>query len=71
MQSEIETKLDKIFDKLIAAVGKRSSEEYTQISAYLPKELAKDFRPICSSRKLEHSGVLEKLLTTWVAENKR
>ena len=57
------------FIELVEAEGKRHSPVYTQIFGYIPKDLASKFRKICRERKIEHSTVIEKLLSEWVETN--
>jgi hypothetical protein len=47
---------------------RRRSEEYKQVSGYVPMELARDFKSICAHEGLSQSDALEEMLYEWVAK---
>ncbi|MBW4565920.1 MAG: hypothetical protein KME32_33535 [Mojavia pulchra JT2-VF2] len=49
--------------------GKRGREDYTQISGYIPKRLAKAFRIARAAREITQSEALEEIIQEWVKRN--
>lgn len=46
---------------------RRRSDEYKQVSGYVPSTLARTFKSICAREGLSQSDVLEEILYEWVA----
>jgi hypothetical protein len=46
---------------------RRRSDEYKQVSGYVPNSLARTFKSICAREGLSQSDVLEEILYEWVA----
>ena len=46
---------------------RRRSDEYKQVSGYVPSSLARTFKSICAREGLSQSDVLEEILYEWVA----
>ncbi len=47
---------------------RRRSEEYKQVSGYVPTDLAREFKSICAREGLSQSDALEEMLYEWVAK---
>ncbi len=47
---------------------RRRSEEYKQVSGYVPMDLAREFKSICAREGLSQSDALEEMLYEWVAK---
>lgn len=47
-------------------VDKRRSPDYEQVSAYLPKPLARHFKVASTARGVERSVALEQAVTLWL-----
>ncbi|MFH7026441.1 MAG: ribbon-helix-helix protein, CopG family [Heteroscytonema crispum UTEX LB 1556] len=47
---------------------RRRSDDYKQVSGYVPVELAREFKSICAREGLSQSDVLEEMLYEWVAK---
>ncbi|MBF2063998.1 MAG: hypothetical protein IGS39_06170 [Calothrix sp. C42_A2020_038] len=45
---------------------RRRSDEYKQVSGYVPSSLARTFKSICAREGLSQSDVLEEILYEWV-----
>lgn len=50
---------------------KRSDPNYSQVSGYVPKELALRFRVACTAKEKSQSEVLEKALILWLEQNEQ
>lgn len=46
--------------------GKRGRGDYTQVSGYIPKNLAIAFKTTCAARELTQSEALENLVAEWL-----
>ena len=57
-------------EKPKSAGGRRASDEYKQINAFISKSLHKEVRHILIDKGQDLSSVIEKLLQTWVLEHK-
>lgn len=49
--------------------GKRDDPNYSQVSGYIPKELALEFRIACTSGEVTQSDALEEAIKLWLANN--
>jgi hypothetical protein len=47
---------------------RRRSEEYKQVSGYVPMDLAREFKSICAREGLSQSDALEEVLYEWIAK---
>ncbi|NJL10676.1 MAG: ribbon-helix-helix protein, CopG family [Calothrix sp. SM1_7_51] len=47
---------------------RRRSDEYKQVSGYVPQELARAFKSICAGEGMSQSDALEEMLYEWVAK---
>lgn len=47
---------------------RRRSEEYKQVSGYVPMDLAREFKSVCAREGLSQSDALEEMLYEWVAK---
>jgi hypothetical protein len=47
---------------------RRRSEEYKQVSGYVPMDLAREFKSICAREGLSQSDALEEMLYEWVTK---
>ncbi len=47
---------------------RRRSDDYKQVSGYVPVELAREFKSICAKQGFSQSEVLEEMLYEWVAK---
>jgi hypothetical protein len=47
---------------------RRRSDEYKQVSGYVPSTLARTFKSLCAREGLSQSDVLEEILYEWVAK---
>jgi hypothetical protein len=47
-------------------MSKRFDPTYSQISAYVPKELARRFKIACAEREINQSEAMEQMITTWL-----
>jgi hypothetical protein len=54
-----------------AVATKRSDPNYSQVSGYVPKELALRFRIACTAKEKSQSEVLEKALLLWLEQNEQ
>ena len=50
-------------------VDRRKSEEYRQVSAYIPKDLYRKFKSALALKELPQNEVLEKLIEQWLQES--
>ncbi len=51
-------------------VTKRDDPNYSQVSGYVPKDLARRFKIACTSKEISQSEALEEALGRWLeAEN--
>lgn len=55
----------------IAVATKRSDPNYSQVSGYVPKELALRFRVACTAKEKSQSEALEKALILWLEQNEQ
>lgn len=46
--------------------SKSKNNNYSQISGYIPKDLALKFRVTCKAEQVEISEVLENLISQWL-----
>ncbi|MDJ0619131.1 MAG: hypothetical protein QNJ63_20720 [Calothrix sp. MO_192.B10] len=49
---------------------RRRSDDYKQVSGYVPVELAREFKSICAKQGFSQSEALEEMLYEWVAKIK-
>ena len=52
-------------------VDRRKSEDYRQVSAYIPKDLYRRFKSALAFKELPQNEVLEKLIEQWLQESKQ
>lgn len=52
----------------IEMVDKRRSPNFSQITGYVPKPLATEFRVACTRLDASQSDVIEKLIRQWLEE---
>lgn len=50
---------------------KRGDPNYSQVSGYVPKELALRFRVACTAKEMSQSDALEKALMLWLEHNEQ
>lgn len=48
---------------------KRKDPNYSQVSGYVPKELALKFRVACTAKEISQSDALAKALILWLEQN--
>lgn len=53
-------------NKLLEMVDRRKSPDFTQITGYVKKQIAAEFRGLCAKYDLSHSDVIEELVEQWV-----
>lgn len=53
----------------VSVVTKRDDPNYSQVSGYVPKDLARRFRIACSSEEISQSEALEKALEQWLEKD--
>ena len=51
-------------------VTKRDDPNYAQVSGYIPKELARKFKILCTSEEISQSEALEVAVMMWLREKK-
>ncbi|HAA30993.1 MAG TPA: hypothetical protein DCE56_28925 [Cyanobacteria bacterium UBA8553] len=49
-------------------VNKRDNPNYSQVSGYVPKDLARSFRIAYTSKEINHSEALEEALKKWLED---
>ncbi|MCA1994147.1 MAG: hypothetical protein LDL41_19185 [Coleofasciculus sp. S288] len=49
-------------------VTKRDDPNYSQVSGYIPKELALRFRIACTAKEISQSEALEKAIGQWLED---
>ena len=49
-------------------VDRRRSPDFSQITGYIPKPLATDFRVACTRLEVAQSDVIEELIRKWLQE---
>jgi hypothetical protein len=49
-------------------VNKRDDPNYSQVSGYVPKDLARSFRIACTSKEINQSEALEEALKKWLED---
>jgi len=50
------------------AGGKRDDPKYSQVSGFVPKELALQFKATCTLQEITQSDALEDALRDWLAK---
>ena len=50
----------------VLVVTKRDDPNYSQVSGYVPKDLARRFRIACTSKEISQSEALEEALEQWL-----
>ena len=58
----------KQLEKDSMAGGKRDNPDYAQVSGYIPKKLALEFKAACTMRETTQSEALEKAVKTWLQQ---
>jgi hypothetical protein len=53
----------------ISVVTKRDDPNYSQVSGYVPKDLARRFRIACTSKEISQSEALEEALEKWLEDD--
>jgi hypothetical protein len=53
----------------ISVVTKRDDPNYSQVSGYVPKDLARRFRIACTSQEISQSEALEEALEKWLEDD--
>lgn len=56
------------FDNMEKVVDKRRSPDYEQVSAYLPKPLARQFKTATTAIGVERSVAMEEAITLWLSQ---
>ncbi len=69
-EQEILPKVEKQVEKPKNVRGKRGSNEYKQINAFISKDLHKEIRHILIDKDQDLSSIVEELLQTWVLKHK-
>lgn len=54
-----------VFEK---EMSKRHSPDYSQVCAYIPKQLALQFKAACTLEQTNQSTVIEELVADWLAK---
>lgn len=49
-------------------MSKRHSPDYSQVCAYIPKQLALQFKAACTLEQTNQSSVIEALVADWLAK---
>ena len=49
-------------------MSKRHSPDYSQVCAYIPKQLALQFKAACTLEQTNQSSVIEVLVADWLAK---
>lgn len=49
-------------------VTKRDDPNYAQVSGYIPKELARKFKTLCTFEEISQSEALEEAVMLWLRE---
>lgn len=47
-------------------VSKREDPNYSQLSGYIPRDIARQFKIACTSKELSHSDALEEAVLMWL-----
>ncbi len=50
----------------VSVVTKRDDPNYSQVSGYVPKDLARRFKIACTSKEISQSAALEEALEQWL-----
>ncbi len=50
----------------LMAGGKRDDPNYAQVSGYVPKKLALEFKIACTADEISQSEALEQAMTLWL-----
>ncbi|MBD1804189.1 ribbon-helix-helix protein, CopG family [Microcoleus sp. FACHB-SPT15] len=53
----------------VSVVTKRDDPNYSQVSGYVPKDLARRFRIACTSKEISQSEALEEALEQWLEKD--
>jgi hypothetical protein len=49
-------------------VDRRRSPDFSQITGYVPKSLATEFKVACTRLEVSHSDVMETLIAQWLQD---
>lgn len=52
----------------VSVVTKRDDPNYSQVSGYVPKDLARRFKIACTSKEISQSEALEEALQQWLEQ---
>lgn len=55
-------------DEELMAASRRADPGFSQVSGYVPKELALDFKVACTRAELSQSEALEQALALWIQQ---
>lgn len=53
----------------VSVVTKRDDPNYSQVSGYVPKDVARRFRIACTSKEISQSEALEEALEQWLEKD--
>lgn len=55
-------------EKVETMTDRRRSDDYKQVSGYVPNTLAREFKIVCAREGLSQSDALEEMLYEWIAK---
>ncbi|HEY9881661.1 MAG TPA: hypothetical protein V6D29_24635 [Leptolyngbyaceae cyanobacterium] len=54
-------------DEMTMAASRRADPGFSQVSGYVPKDLALKFKVACTAKEMSQSEALEKAIALWLA----
>lgn len=51
-------------------VTRRNNPKFAQVSGYITKEVAMDFKIVCTSQEISQTDALEEAVKLWLEKNK-
>ncbi|MEO0685737.1 MAG: hypothetical protein AAFY76_12010 [Cyanobacteria bacterium J06649_11] len=51
-------------------VSRRNNPKFAQVSGYIAKEVAMDFKIVCTSQEISQTDALEEAVKLWLEKNK-
>jgi len=55
-----------VVDEDLMAASRRADPDYSQVSGYVPKKLALEFKVACTRAELSQSEALEQAIALWI-----
>lgn len=55
----------------LMAANRRSDPDYSQVSGYVKKEVALQFKATCTLQEISQAEALEEALALWLAKNSK